>query len=63
MTMILAVLLGFVGMTAAMFGGIAQSSEIIRDNMPAALRGHEFHVLVLGFVLMSLAVLLAIVAK
>lgn len=63
MTLILAVLVGFVGMTVAMFGGVAQGSEIIRDNLPAALRGHEFHLVVLGFVLMSLAVLLAIIGK
>ena len=63
MTMILALLVGFVGLTVAMFGAIAQSSVDIRDNMPAALRGHEFHIVVLGFVLMSLALLLAIVAK
>ncbi len=63
MTLILAVLVGFVGMTAAMFGGVAQGSEIIRDNLPAALRGDEFHIVVLGFALMSIAVLLAIVGK
>lgn len=60
---ILAVLVGFVGMTAAMFGAVAQSSDIIRDNLPTALRGHEFQIVVLGFVLMSVAVLLPIVAR
>lgn len=60
---LVAVLVGFVGMTVAMLGGVAQSNEVIRDNMPAAFRGHEFQIVVLGFVLMSLAVLLAIVAK
>lgn len=63
MALILAVLVGFVGMTAAMFGGVAQGSDIIRENLPAALRGHEFHMVVGGFVLMTLAVLLAVVSK
>lgn len=59
----LGLIVGVLGMFVAIVGAIAQASAGTRFTMPAAFQGHEFRIIVLGFVLMSLGLLLAIVAK
>ncbi len=59
----LGLFVGVLGIFVAIVGAIALASPGNRLNLPAALQGHEFRIIVLGFVLMSLGLFLAIVAK